>query len=477
LYMFAAVGMEIITLDESYQGPSMIQSDDYRKVVSQYFVDLPITLLTLIQFISADDTSQIYRPMVEARVELVVYFMSLILIVGVVIMNIVIAVLVNGALEQADQDKSVLKLERNRQKRQMLAALREMFDRLDETGCGQVTLHNLLSASQDDKALLHDFMELKDPLEVFHSLDIDESGCVGIQEFIDGLYDTAVCRNPIQWRRMDKKVDALKRQQDESKKWLVELHANIKQLICPVSSVATHTQSTNSAQSVRGDRDGNPWRQRVSAEESLRAFMDYQHCQPTATRVSCQQKASCNEVHVLQDKPTWVAEVTFELRQLRDSFHRLDTDFQMCFSNLKVATPASAVEVHESSPLSGSSPSVKTVDKVPFTPHLAEELPALVPDIIFQKVAASDAVLRDKFLSTARNLEKCDFRFQSDDSEKRVSCTPRGLDANQMSAPWQKDGFGVASFHQRDTKITMASRKPCIDPICTKTRIRLDAIS
>jgi len=473
LYMFAAVGMEVITLDESYQGPHMIESAAYRNIVSQYFADLPMTLLTLIQFISADDTSQIYRPMVEARVELVFYFMGLILIVGVVIMNIVIAVLVNGALEQADQDKSVLKLERDRRKRQTLVVLREMFDRLDETGCGQISRDKLLSASQDDKALLHDFMELKDPLEVFNSLDIDDSGCVDIQEFIDGLYDTAVCRNPIQWRRMDKKFDVLQRQQDESKELLFELHANIMQLSSSVKSITTHTQNAISAQSAKVIHGGHQWRQKVSAEEALRIVLDDEPCQPAATRASCQQKVSCNDVHVLQDGPIWVAEVAFELRQLRDSFQKLDTDVQKCFSTLKVGTPASIVEFNESYPLSRSSPSVKTFDKVQFTPHLATELPALVPDIIFQKVAASDSVLREKFPNTSCNIEKADFRTQSEDSEKRVLCTPRGLDMSQMSAPCKNDGFGVASLHQSDTKIRMASRKPNGNPTCTQGLLKM----
>merc|ERR1719436_1685126 len=93
-------------------------------------------------------------------------------------------------------------------------ALRVMFQRLDGDGSGEIDEKELLGASEDDRRLLNEFMSVADPLEIFHALDIDGTGALDISEFCEGLYQAAVSNTPIELKRMDKRIDAIRKQQD-----------------------------------------------------------------------------------------------------------------------------------------------------------------------------------------------------------------------------------------------------------------------
>merc|ERR1712151_777848 len=93
-----------------------------------------------------------------------------------------------------------------------MKSLRTMFERLDEDGSGQVDREEILSASDEDKILLNEFMTLQDPIEIFNQLDIDGGGSLDIEEFCEGLYQAAISKTPIELKRMDKRMDAIRRQ-------------------------------------------------------------------------------------------------------------------------------------------------------------------------------------------------------------------------------------------------------------------------
>jgi len=103
--------------------------------------------------------------MILARPVLLLYFGTLILIVAILIMNVVTAVLVNGALEQANEDKETQVAEKEAKKVTLLKALHDMFERMDEDKSGKLTRDELVSASQKDNDFFHEFLELKDPVE------------------------------------------------------------------------------------------------------------------------------------------------------------------------------------------------------------------------------------------------------------------------------------------------------------------------
>jgi len=106
--------VEFIRLDYGYVSGSGNFSLEYRVDVEKYFPSLPLTMLTLLQFVCMDSIGSIYRPLIQENPSLAVYFVAIILIVAVVFMNIVTAVLVNGALEQAAEDKEMQRSEQEK---------------------------------------------------------------------------------------------------------------------------------------------------------------------------------------------------------------------------------------------------------------------------------------------------------------------------------------------------------------------------
>ena len=64
-----------------------------------------MTMITLSQFVTQDSIAAIYSPLIKARPVLVLYFLALLFIVSIALMNLVTAVLVEGALEHARQEK------------------------------------------------------------------------------------------------------------------------------------------------------------------------------------------------------------------------------------------------------------------------------------------------------------------------------------------------------------------------------------
>jgi len=232
IYMFATIAIELITLDTNLNASDA----QYLGIVDSYFRSLPVTMLSLIQFVTMDSIGAIYRPLVERQPYLAIYFVLIILVVSVVAMNIVTAVLVNGALEQANQDKEMMRAVETQRKEQLMKDLYCMFNRLDKDQSGLLESEELINASKEDKSKLHEFCELADPLEVFYQLDVDQGGCLDVDEFCDGLYECAVSKTPIQLKRMDKLMSILRRNQDLMFEELKVMHQHILCIVPPSQS-------------------------------------------------------------------------------------------------------------------------------------------------------------------------------------------------------------------------------------------------
>jgi len=208
LYVLAIFGVELIRLHPSYEESG---ETEYKKAAETYFSSLPTAMLSLVQFVCMDSIGAIYKPMIEARSSLAIYFMSVILIVAIVYMNIVTAVLVNGSLEQAAQDKELMAQEVEKQKKSNLRHLFGVFHRLDHDNSGQVDRQEMIHASPEDRALLDQLLGITDPLEVFDLLDEDGGGTLDIDEFCEGLYECSVSKHPIIIKRIDQQVALLRR--------------------------------------------------------------------------------------------------------------------------------------------------------------------------------------------------------------------------------------------------------------------------
>merc|ERR1719223_856355 len=133
-------------------------------------------MMTLVQFVTLDSVASIYKPLCQLDWVLVFYFMGTVLVIGIVLMNLVTAVVVNSALEQAAQDKDAVLAHDTRQKERLLKELRKLFRRLDEDGSGNVSREEISTITEVDRQLLQSMMSINDPMEIFDALDINGSG-------------------------------------------------------------------------------------------------------------------------------------------------------------------------------------------------------------------------------------------------------------------------------------------------------------
>merc|ERR1712241_810068 len=104
-------------------------SDDeiIQALVTDSFPNIPIAMLTLLQFVSMDSIASIYHPLIIKDPVLLVFFLPFILVVSISLMNLVTAVIVEGATEQGNQDREAQGRYKQHRLKQMLPGLRELF--------------------------------------------------------------------------------------------------------------------------------------------------------------------------------------------------------------------------------------------------------------------------------------------------------------------------------------------------------------
>eukprot|EP00931_Biecheleriopsis_adriatica_P121625 TRINITY_DN96689_c0_g1_i1.p1 TRINITY_DN96689_c0_g1~~TRINITY_DN96689_c0_g1_i1.p1 ORF type:complete len:557 (-),score=97.65 TRINITY_DN96689_c0_g1_i1:42-1712(-) len=208
LYIFACLGLELVHGHPKLTGPA--RNEEFALVVEQYFSGLFTAMLSLIRFATFDEAYVIYEPLAKDDPFLLVYFMVLILCVGIVIMNLVTAVVVNAALEQTEQNKDLLQMTQTKKKKKMLKDLRAMFVRLDEDGSGELSRAELLSIGEADKTILRQICGASDPVEMYDALDVDGAGEVSIDDFCEGLWQIAISNTPIEIKSIQLQIKSIR---------------------------------------------------------------------------------------------------------------------------------------------------------------------------------------------------------------------------------------------------------------------------
>eukprot|EP00971_Amphidinium_carterae_P003854 76479-Amphidinium_carterae.1 len=206
-YILSVVSLEIITNHELAQGEKL--DADFREVVDFAFHSLPAAMLTMLQFVTFDNLVVIYRPLVEKDWTLAVFFVFGILIIGIILMNLVTAVIVQGALDQAMQDQELNVAMEQARRRRLGKDMRRMFSRLDKDGSGLITRDEIKIIDDDDKAVLKNLMHVADPYEIFDALDLDHSGDLRLDEFIDGIWEIMMSNTPVHIKRMERQIDTI----------------------------------------------------------------------------------------------------------------------------------------------------------------------------------------------------------------------------------------------------------------------------
>lgn len=183
LYIFTLAGIEVITKDKS-----LASNPEVSSIIQQNFNSVPRFLLTLSQFVLADSVSSIYSPLISAKPLLTVYFVPVMLIVSVALMNLVTAVIVEGALYNASKDREMENAAIKERVRRLAPKFKELFKMIDSDTSGIICIDEVNKLTVDDLPLeAHDHVDPDSMVELAQVLDVDGSGDVSEEEFVHGM--------------------------------------------------------------------------------------------------------------------------------------------------------------------------------------------------------------------------------------------------------------------------------------------------
>merc|ERR1719356_739077 len=145
-----------------------------------------------------DSTAPIYRPLIEANQLLSILFLAFFMIGPIALMSIITAIMVESSIRTANEDLEAKNLWEADRKRAMIPKLMSLLETLDIDGSGDIVLEELLSAPreiQDQITHLCDMPTLALE-ELFHMLDVDSSGALDMEEFVNGIIHSQQADKP-----------------------------------------------------------------------------------------------------------------------------------------------------------------------------------------------------------------------------------------------------------------------------------------
>merc|ERR1719343_631358 len=87
-----------------------------------------------------DSIAAIYFPPIMRKPWLVIYFLALIVIISIALMNLVTACIVTGAMVQCQEDEEQWKAEQGMRVKKLMPIFQDMFNTVDTLDTGSITL-------------------------------------------------------------------------------------------------------------------------------------------------------------------------------------------------------------------------------------------------------------------------------------------------------------------------------------------------
>jgi len=155
-----------------------------------YFGDVWKTLLTLFQIVTLDSWTAIARPLMKKSGIIAPFFLCVIAVVTFVLMNLITAVIVEHAFNQAKEDEELVAHELKKEQEEEIAELCEIFKEIDLDGSGYLDYAEYEKAVKFNpriKAKM-DVLEMTQPelLDLF-SLFAGADGELSVEEFERGM--------------------------------------------------------------------------------------------------------------------------------------------------------------------------------------------------------------------------------------------------------------------------------------------------
>eukprot|EP00928_Gymnodinium_smaydae_P087249 TRINITY_DN71539_c0_g1_i1.p1 TRINITY_DN71539_c0_g1~~TRINITY_DN71539_c0_g1_i1.p1 ORF type:complete len:501 (+),score=118.47 TRINITY_DN71539_c0_g1_i1:143-1645(+) len=180
LYVFAIVFTTMVARQPLF-------ADD--ELVQEHFGDVLLSIITLFQIMTLDSWTGLSRPIAEKAGWVSWLFIFFISVAAIVLMNLVVAVIVENAFDTANEEDSALQARMQLQKAQELEELEKVFVEIDQDGSGTITREELAACAKQRKVRkrLQAFGVMKGELAEMFDLCDDGDGELEAKEFVNGL--------------------------------------------------------------------------------------------------------------------------------------------------------------------------------------------------------------------------------------------------------------------------------------------------
>lgn len=199
IYMFALFGMEFVTVDLTIP-----LEHPYNVAALENFRGLNNAALFLLQAFSWDSIGAVYRPLIRHNFANFFYFMIVLLVNSIALANIVTAIMVEGALQQGNEDREAKKAWENAIRARQMEHLKVMFEELDEDGSGELCMEEIETCPDEVRESLVDIAGTEDIKGLFMLLDYDGGGSVDTEEFCQGVIRAAANEKPLELSKLIK---------------------------------------------------------------------------------------------------------------------------------------------------------------------------------------------------------------------------------------------------------------------------------
>lgn len=218
IYIFSCVSVEIVTKNQR-----LLDDPEVGKIVKDHFASLPLTMLTLFQFATLDSIASIYMPIIKLQPDLFLFFLPIMLVVSIALMNLVTAVLVEASIDNGKVDKEMQKAHMRRVTRKLEPQIQEAFEALDTSGDGTITKHEVAQCSRELPDILARLVKPESLQELFDMLDMDGSGKVESEEFVNGVLHLAMSDVSIETQQTLKLLRIIRRETSDTDRRLKKI--------------------------------------------------------------------------------------------------------------------------------------------------------------------------------------------------------------------------------------------------------------
>ncbi|CAE7538617.1 Catsper1, partial [Symbiodinium pilosum] len=193
LFVFGCIAVELIAKD-TY----LLDYEPTRAIVQKNFFGIDRSVMTLVQFMTLDSVAGVYFPLIERRPYLAMFFLPLLVIISIGLMNLVTAAVLQNAMEHAAEEHEEEKQDMRVKVKDAIPSLMDLFQALDKDGNGTITHKELETVDID--VLPSKFLQAvhaENMVELFDLLDVEESGELTQTAFIEGVLSLCMLDMPV----------------------------------------------------------------------------------------------------------------------------------------------------------------------------------------------------------------------------------------------------------------------------------------